>query len=122
MQKLAESCRILSKILWNLAKSCLETGCLLKSGIMVGLGESENQLVLLFDDLAAAGLDILTIGQYLCPSTANFPVQRYYRPEEYVRLRELAENAGIRTVNSGAYVRSSYLAEDVFFSSAKKNV
>lgn len=89
-------------------------GTLLKSGIMVGLGESEEQLARLCGDLAAVGVQILTIGQYLRPSKFNIPVHRYYKPEEYGRLRDLAVGAGIARVVAGPYVRSSYLAEQVY--------
>jgi lipoic acid synthetase len=86
----------------------------LKSGVMVGLGETRGQLEGLFSDVAAAGVDILTIGQYLRPTGDNAPVIRYYSPEEFERLRILAENCGVRTVVAGPYVRSSYLAEQAF--------
>jgi lipoic acid synthetase len=90
----------------------------LKSGIMVGLGESLEQLEMLFGDLAGCGVDILTIGQYLQPTRVNEPVIRYYNPEEYERLRLMAGGLGIRTVVAGPYVRSSYLAEQAFVASA----
>jgi lipoic acid synthetase len=86
----------------------------LKSGIMVGLGEQAGQLEALFADLAAAGVQILTIGQYLRPTGFNAPVIRYYKPEEFERLRALAAGRGIPTVVAGPYVRSSYLAEQAF--------
>lgn len=90
----------------------------LKSGIMVGLGEEPDQLERLFQDLAAAGTQILTIGQYLRPTGDNAHVIRYYKPEEFERLRNLAAGRGIRTVVAGPYVRSSYLAEQTFQASA----
>jgi lipoic acid synthetase len=90
----------------------------LKSGIMVGLGESPAQLERLFGDLAGCGVDILTIGQYLQPTRVNEPVVRYYNPEEYERLRLMAGGLGIRTVVAGPYVRSSYLAEQAFVRNA----
>jgi len=98
----------------RLAAAARRPGVLLKSGIMVGLGESREQLVRLFEDLAAVGVEILTIGQYLQPSKFNIPVDRYYNPEEYVRLRETALGAGIARVVAGPYVRSSYLAEQAY--------
>ncbi len=91
----------------------------LKSGIMVGLGEREEQLASLFCDLAAAGVQILTIGQYLRPTGFNAPVIRYYKPEEFDRLRALAVSRGIPTVVAGPYVRSSYLAEQAFRASLR---
>jgi lipoic acid synthetase len=86
----------------------------IKSGIMVGLGETEEQLERLFGDLAAAAVEILTIGQYLQPSKFNAPVHRYYEPDEYELLREKAVACGIRHVVAGPYVRSSYLAEKAY--------
>ena len=89
-------------------------GVRLKSGIMVGLGEQSAQLEALFADLAATGVQILTIGQYLRPTGFNAPVIRYYKPEEFEHLRALAAGRGIPTVVAGPYVRSSYLAEQAF--------
>lgn len=85
-----------------------------KSGIMVGLGETEDQLKRLFEDLASVPVEILTIGQYLQPSKFNAPVHRYYEPDEYELLREKAVACGIRHVVAGPYVRSSYLAERAY--------
>jgi lipoic acid synthetase len=98
----------------RLAAAVRRPGVRLKSGIMVGLGEQLEQLDRLFGDLAAAGVEILTIGQYLQPSKFNIPVDRYYKPEEYGRLREMAVDAGIARVVAGPYVRSSYLAEQAY--------
>jgi len=86
----------------------------IKSGIMVGLGETEEQLQSLFEDMAAVPVEILTIGQYLQPSKFNAPVHRYYEPDEYELLREKAVACGIRHVVAGPYVRSSYLAESAY--------
>jgi lipoic acid synthetase len=94
----------------------------IKSGIMVGLGETEDQLQRLFADLAAVPVEILTIGQYLQPSKFNAPVHRYYEPDEYELLRERAVACGIRHVVAGPYVRSSYLAEQAYRGSLEKNV
>jgi lipoic acid synthetase len=94
----------------------------IKSGIMVGLGETEDQLQRLFTDLAAVPVEILTIGQYLQPSKFNAPVHRYYEPDEYELLRERAVACGIRHVVAGPYVRSSYLAEQAYRSSLEKSV
>jgi len=81
-----------------------------KSGLMVGLGESREELRRAFGDLAEAGVERLTIGQYLRPSLRHHPVARYYTPEEFAALREEARAAGIRAVLSGPLVRSSYHA------------
>jgi lipoyl synthase len=86
----------------------------IKSGIMVGLGETAEECARLFDDLAAAGVSILTIGQYLRPTWKNVPVVRYVPPEEFVLLAERARESGIAVVQAGPYVRSSYLAESVY--------
>ena len=94
----------------------------IKSGIMVGLGESEEQLLRLFGDLAANSVEILTIGQYLQPSKFNAPVHRYYNPDEYESLQEKAMACGIACVVAGPYVRSSYLAENAYRDSLEKNV
>jgi lipoic acid synthetase len=83
-----------------------------KSGIMVGLGESQEELLRLMDDLREADSDIMTIGQYLRPSMKNLPVERYYAPEEFVRLREEGLARGFLHVESGALVRSSYHAHE----------
>ncbi len=100
-----------------------KSGCpRIKTGVMVGLGETEEQLYRLFSDLAAVPVEILTIGQYLQPSEFNAPVHRYYNPDEYQLLREKAVACGIRHIVAGPYVRSSYLAEQVHRDSLQKNV
>jgi lipoic acid synthetase len=86
----------------------------IKSGVMIGLGETEDQLMRLFEDMAAVPVEILTIGQYLQPSKFNAPVHRYYEPDEYELLRGKAVACGIRHVVAGPYVRSSYLAESAY--------
>ena len=86
----------------------------IKSGIMVGLGETTDELAGLFEDLAAAGVGILTIGQYLRPGWGNVPVTRYLAPEEFERLADLARARGVPVVQAGPYVRSSYLAESLY--------
>lgn len=95
-------------------------GVLVKSGLMVGLGESEEDLLRSFADLRSAGCDLLTIGQYLRPSKAHVPVSRYYPPAEFERLRTSALAFGFRDVASGPLVRSSYFAEKLFLSSKRK--
>jgi lipoyl synthase len=86
----------------------------IKTGIMVGLGETDEELEGLFADAAGVGVDILTIGQYLRPSFDNLPVARYCEPAHFVRLAERARARGIPVVQAGPYVRSSYLAESVY--------
>ena len=87
---------------------------LTKTGIMLGLGETHDELLTTFKDVAERGVDILTLGQYLKPSKENADVKKYYTPEEFDMYKSLAEDAGIRYVFSGPLVRSSYLAEHVF--------
>jgi lipoic acid synthetase len=90
-----------------------ESQVVVKSGIMVGMGESLDELNDVFGDLADSGVSILTIGQYLPPSRGHFPVHRYLHPDEFIQLRNLAEQAGIRKVISAPLVRSSYRADQV---------
>ncbi|RMH60715.1 MAG: lipoyl synthase [Zetaproteobacteria bacterium] len=85
-----------------------------KSGIMVGLGEERDEVLQVLDDLREAGVDILTIGQYLRPSPKHHPVMRYWTPEAFEELKYLAEKMGFGMVASGPLVRSSFHAEDVF--------
>lgn len=84
-----------------------------KSGMMVGLGETFDELIKTFKALAEAGVEILTIGQYLPPSRNHMKPARFYRLEEYHLLEERAREAGIKTVVAGPYVRSSYHAREV---------
>jgi lipoyl synthase len=87
-------------------------GLLTKSGIMVGLGEEWTEIEETVRAIRGAGTDILTVGQYLRPSAEHLPLQRYYTPEEFRRLREFALGLGYRHVESGPLVRSSYHAEE----------
>ena len=83
-----------------------------KSGLMAGLGETFDELTAGLADLARAGGDIVTIGQYLRPSGEQLPVARYYSPAEFAALKDNGERAGIRHVESGPLVRSSYHAHE----------
>jgi lipoic acid synthetase len=83
-----------------------------KTGVMVGLGETTDELIDVFRDLARERVDILTVGQYLRPSRDHVPMTRYYTPEEFVMLREEALRLGFRHVESGPLVRSSYHAHE----------
>jgi lipoic acid synthetase len=83
-----------------------------KSGLMTGLGETFDELVTTLRDLSAAGIDIATIGQYLRPTRDHLPVARYYTPEEFAALKLEGERLGIRHVESGPLVRSSYHAHE----------
>jgi len=83
-----------------------------KSGVMVGLGESSEELIEVFRDLGTRAIDILTIGQYLRPSKDHLPIARFYEPEEFAYLRNEALRFGFRHVESGPLVRSSYHAHE----------
>ncbi len=85
-----------------------------KSGIMVGLGEERDEVLQVLDDMREAGIDILTIGQYLRPSEAHHPVMKYWTPDEFDDLKYIAEKKGFGMVASGPLVRSSFHADEVF--------
>jgi lipoic acid synthetase len=85
-----------------------------KSGIMVGLGESYPQIIQTIKDLVNVGCDILTIGQYLQAVKSNLPVKKYYSPDEFEYLKTTALSMGIKQVESGPLVRSSYRAHDLY--------
>ena len=89
----------------------LDPDVLTKSGIMVGLGETLDELKETMRDLRSWGVDILTIGQYLQPSTKHLPIERYYHPDEFAELKDYGLGIGFRWVESGPLVRSSYHAE-----------
>lgn len=91
-----------------------ERGWIAKSGLMVGLGEERGQLRDLFRTLRGAGVDALTIGQYLQPDRRSLPVQRYYSPDEFAELKREALGLGFAAVESGPFVRSSYHAEEMY--------
>jgi lipoic acid synthetase len=81
-----------------------------KSGIMVGLGETREEVVNLMEDLRKVNCDLLTIGQYLSPSREHLPVLKYYHPDEFAELKRAGERMGFSHVKSGPLVRSSYQA------------
>ncbi len=83
-----------------------------KSGIMVGLGEERDEVLEVLRDLREAGVEILTIGQYLRPSEGHLPMARYYHPDEFAELKRLALEMGFGHVESGPLVRSSYHAHE----------
>ena len=87
-----------------------DAALLTKTGFMVGLGETEEQIGELMDDVLAAGCDILTIGQYLQPSPEHYPLDRYASPEDFARYKEMALDKGFRYVASAPLARSSYKA------------
>ena len=85
-----------------------------KSGIMLGLGESRDEILQVMDDLKAAEVDFLTIGQYLQPSTKHYPLDRYYTPKEFDDLGTIAKAKGFLLVSSSPLTRSSYHADEDF--------
>ena len=85
-------------------------GMVSKTGVMVGIGETMDELLEVFRDLAAIKVDILTVGQYLRPSRDHLPVERYVTPAEFAELKTEAMAMGFRHVESGPLVRSSYHA------------
>jgi len=95
--------------LLNAAKE-ISPGTPTKSGMMVGLAEEWDEILQTLRDLRANGVEIVTIGQYLRPSPRHLPVARYYTPDEFQRLKTIAQGMGFRHVESGPLVRSSYHA------------
>ena len=91
-----------------------------KSGIMVGMGETKDEILQVMDDLRSANVDFLTIGQYLQPSVKHFPLQRYYDPSEFKDLEVIAKAKGFLLVSSSPLTRSSYHADEDF-AKLKKN-
>jgi lipoic acid synthetase len=87
------------------------TGTVTKSGLMVGLGETKHEMLMVFADLADRGVEVLTVGQYLRPSKKHLPLVRYWSPEEFEELRADGLALGFRHVEAGPLVRSSYHAE-----------
>lgn len=88
-----------------------QQGLTTKTGMMLGIGEEENEIDSVLDDLVAIGVDILTLGQYLQPTTQHLPVERWVHPDEFVLWKQRGEERGVRHVESGPMVRSSYHAE-----------
>ena len=100
----------------NLLKSIKEINkkIFTKSGIMLGLGESKDEVIQVMDDLLSANVDFLTIGQYLQPTTKHFPLNRYVHPDEFYEFKELALSKGFLIVASSPLTRSSYHADEDF--------
>lgn len=98
-------------LLARVARAARRRPVRVKSGMMLGLGESRAQLAAAMARLAEAGVEILTLGQYLSPSRRHLPVARFVPPEEFAELKRLGESLGLRHVEAGPLVRSSYRAE-----------
>lgn len=93
-----------------MALDCVDGKVSTKSGIMLGLGETEDELFRSMDDLLEHGVTVLTLWQYLRPSRNHLPVVKYIHPDDFVRYEEVARAKGFRHVASGPLVRSSYHA------------
>jgi lipoic acid synthetase len=87
-------------------------GMLTKSGIMVGLGETTEEILETMRDLRAVDCDVLTVGQYLQPAERRLPVEKYYTPAEFAEFKRIGLEMGFRYVESGPLVRSSYHAHE----------
>ena len=93
-----------------------------KSGIMVGLGETRDEILQVMDDLKSADVDFLTIGQYLQPSVKHFPLDRYYTPQEFEEFASIAKSKGFLLVSSSPLTRSSYHADEDFAQLQRKRI
>lgn len=85
-----------------------------KSSLILGLGERQSEVISAIEELIFAGVDILTLGQYLAPSPGHYPIQRFIHPEEFNDYRDIALAKGIKTVLAGPLVRSSFHAEELY--------
>ena len=94
----------------DLLDYCKQNGMRTKSGIMVGIGETDEEVIELMEDLVKIKLDIMTIGQYLQPTVNHSPVDRFVTPEQFLEYKRIGEELGIGHVESGPLVRSSYHA------------
>jgi len=92
-------------------KTLKQGGMRTKSGIMLGLGEKKEEVIQALHDLASAGCDVVTIGQYLQPTKKHLPVQRFVHPDEFAEYKEAGYQLGLDYVESGPLVRSSYHSE-----------
>lgn len=84
-----------------------------KTSLMLGLGESEDELLESFNDIRSVGVDVLTLGQYMRPTINHLPVEKWYSPEEFLYMKNLALDIGFKEVASGPLVRSSYRADKI---------
>ena len=93
-----------------------------KSGLMVGLGESKEEIMQVMDDLRVAGVDFLTIGQYLQPSSKHYPIKNFITPEEFENYKLIAKGKGFLLVSSSPLTRSSYHASEDFYILKQKRI
>jgi lipoic acid synthetase len=114
VKRLTRSVRIQARYERSLSvlKYLKEGGMRTKTGIMLGLGETEDEVVEAMKDLVAVGLDVLTLGQYLQPTPKHLPVLDFITPEQFAKYKEIGLELGIQYVESGPLVRSSYKAEN----------
>ena len=112
-ERLTRQVRIQAKYRRSLSvlKMLKELGMRTKTGIMLGLGETKEEVVQTLEDLAAVNVDVITLGQYLQPTAKHLPVQRFVHPDEFAELREIGYSIGFDYVESGPLVRSSYHSE-----------
>ncbi len=117
VRRLTKQVRIQAKYDRSLAvlKMLKDAGCRTKSGIMLGLGETFDEILESMDDLRSSGVDILTMGQYLQPTPEHLPVKEFVHPDTFAELKLIALSKGFRYVESGPLVRSSYHAEKHLF-------
>lgn len=117
VRRLTKEVRIQAKydrsleVLYRLKKGGMRT----KSGVMLGLGETESEVIETMEDLRSVNVDILTLGQYLQPTKKHLPVQEFIKPAQFEKYKELGLEMGFRFVESGPLVRSSYHAEKHLF-------
>ena len=97
----------------SILQEAKQFGLKIKTGLMLGLGETREELQEVFQMFVNVGMDVLTLGQYLRPSSWHVPIERYVTPEEFRELGQLAKGMGIPLVHSGPLVRSSYHAEQI---------
>ncbi len=95
----------------ELLRRAKDQGAFTKSGLMLGIGETDDEIVTVMHDLRAVDCDVLTLGQYLQPTKEHLPVERFVHPEQFDRFRALAMELGFRHCEAGPLVRSSYHAE-----------
>ena len=117
VERLTRQVRIQAKY-WRsmeVIRTLKEGGMRTKSGIMLGLGETKEEVFQTLKDLQANGCDVVTIGQYLQPTKKHLPVQRFVHPDEFAEYREMGYQIGLDYVESGPLVRSSYHSEKHVF-------
>lgn len=119
IQRLSNATRSRAKydVSLKVLKYASDKGFLTKTGIMVGLGEKEQEVIELMKDVKQAGVQLFTIGQYLQPTKKHLEVKEYVTPEQFAKYREIGMQMGFANVESGPLVRSSYMAEKSFLES-----